>query len=518
MKRVLSFILAIATVMSAFILIVDASNDADGQWVPENDRWDALSRDGVKARFAIGADIHFDYFNSARKNRYVYHALKQIGGVDAYLIAGDLTHYASDSNYKDLMASVNTYTAKNRLNPDATGDSVPMTVLAMGNHEGWYESDVDDPEAQFRKYVKQEPDDLYWIGGVPVIKLSPDAASDRKGASDGNCYDGSEDFLEGAYAEIDSAGYVGPIIIIAHHRTEVDGTSNDYWSKNAMRLMRAHPNTVIFTGHSHTWIGGIKQFVLQDAGFTHVRAGSLGNHYGGLGSGYINPSTGKTTHPLSVSGDSGCSFVLVDVMDDGNIKLRRIDLAKGEYMFEDEPVVIRPGVLTDYLYDDETAGWAESYGAGSIAPSFPEGGNVIAERVGDSTIRVSFPEAVAASSLSRDFVAEYRIRVSAVVMGEDGKVTYRPVMNGEREYFRVANYRAKADEGKDWSVTIRGLAWDTDYVVEVRAYNAYGKATAWTAAERETKRGAMRLPQVDDKPMSKIHYWQNEQNQRLLPG
>ncbi len=493
MKKILSLTLAVLMIVSAFVMSVGAAM-TDDVWHPDNKKWDAISRDGVVARFAIGADIHFDYYHAGEKNQYVYNALKQIGGVDAYLIAGDLTHYASHDNYKNLMENVNKYTKKNVNNPDATGDSVAMTILSMGNHEYWDDidgSDKLDLEKRFTDYTSQQTDALYWISGVPVIKLSPDNIASPRGSSTeiGGCYDESEDFLKNAYAEIDAKGYKGLIIMIAHHRTTTDGSSNDYWSENMMNMMKAHPNTMIFTGHSHTWIGGMKEFILQDGGFTHVRAGSLGNNYGGIGSNYINPETGKTSTPLSVSGDSNCSFVLVDILENGNARLQRIDLAKGEYMYQNDPAIVRPGVLTDYLYDSDTAGYADSYGAGSVKPSFPAGGKVtVTDKGNNSSINVSFPEAIPATSLAKDFVSEYRIRVKTPVLDENGEAvldangapTYTFVKNGTKDYFRVANYRAKADEGKPWNVTVHGLAWDTDYTVEVRAYSTYGKATGWT--------------------------------------
>ncbi|MBQ6789152.1 MAG: S-layer homology domain-containing protein [Clostridia bacterium] len=497
MKKFLSLTLAVLMVASAFVMSVGAAM-TDGVWHPDNKKWDAISKDGVVARFAIGGDIHFQYYNAGEKNAAAYNAFKQIGGVDAYLIAGDLTHYGHDDEYTSLMASVNAGTKKNDINPGASGDSVGMTILAMGNHEYGIldpSNPIADPEARFTEYTAQQPDALYWIKGIPVIKLSPDNMKNPRSSSSeagGGCYDASEQFLKDAYAEIDAKGYNGLIIMFAHHRPSVEGNEGtSAWPQSMLDMMKAHPNTMIFTGHSHTWIGNTKYFILQDAGFTHVRAGSLGNDYGGLGSGYINDTTGKTSTPLAVAGDSNCSCVLVDIMADGSAKLRRMDIAKGEYMFEDEDFIVKPGVLTDYLYDDETAGWDKSYGAGSQKPSFPADAKITVEDAGNhSSVVVKFPEAVPATSLAKDFVAEYRIRLKTPALDEngnvivkDGKTQYTYLKNGDKDYFRVANYRGVADEGKDWEVNIHGLTWNTDYTVEVRALTSYGKATSWTAAE-----------------------------------
>ncbi|MBR5447411.1 MAG: S-layer homology domain-containing protein, partial [Clostridia bacterium] len=193
-------------------------------------------------------------------------------------------------------------------------------------------------------------------------------------------------------------------------------------------------------------------------------------------SAFINPTTGQLASPLGITDDSNCSLVLVDIMADGTAKLRRMDVAQGEYWFENEPLTVRPSVLTDYINDTTSDAFELSYGAGSKAPSMPKGGKVtLTDKENFGSVAVSFPEGVPASELSKDFIAEYRIRVV------DSEGNY--VMNGDKEYFSVANYRAKDDEGKPWSVTINGLEWDTDYTAEVKMITPYGKSTEWIKSE-----------------------------------
>ena len=486
MKRTLSLILAVVMVLSSSIMAIGAATtDSSGLWAPDNTKFDAISKEGVVARFAIGADIHFEYYASAEKTTHVYNILKQIGGVDAYLIAGDLTHYGVDENYKSLMKYTNMYTKNNPANPDATGDSVGMTIFAMGNHE--YGCDANkgtfDGEAQFTKWTKQNPDTLYWVNGIPVISISPDAKTVRSNGEDYNNFDSSEKFLADAYAEIDGKGYRGLIIMIAHQRPDVDGTESKYWSDNAMNLIKSHPNTMVYTGHSHTWFHRTQQYIHQDGGFTHVRAGSLGNGYGGIGSNYINARTGTSSDiAMHYSENDTCSFVLVDILKDGRARLRQVDVSKGIILFEDEEFYVRPDVLTDYIYDTDNANFKASYGNGSKAPSFPSNMNITWKDMGNnSSVKVIFDPATAATSLAKDFVAEYRIRL----VDADGNY----VMNGSKNYFRVANYRPESKENEPWEVMINGLAWDTDYTMEIKAYNAYGKATSWVKSTEKANVG-----------------------------
>lgn len=468
MKKIISFLLIAAMLISSLAIVVGAELDADNNWYPVNDKWDAISRDGVTARFIIGGDIHMDHYNSYEKLTYTYGAAKQIGGTDALMIAGDLTHYGTDAEYSTLMEVINANTKKNDLQSSAAGDSVGTTVLSMGNHEFW--SGL-DPQANFTENTGLEPCKLYWISGVPVIALSPtENVPERKANLEpGNNYDETFDFLKASYDEIDSKGYNGAIVMIAHHRTPTDGKENSYYSQQIVDLMKAHPNTMVFTGHSHTWIEPTKEFIVQDAGFTQVRAGSLGNNYGGLGKGTINPSTGKPADPLKVEGDSNCSAVLVDVLADGKVKLRRLDIAKGKLMFPDEEFIIDPANPTYYMYESTDEG---TYGYGAQKPSFPEGAKVTVEDFGNnSSVFVRFPSAVPATGLGKDFISEYRIRF----IDPDGNV----LKHDEKNYFRVANYRAAKDEGKDWEVFITGLSWDTEYTVEVRAVTTYDEASPW---------------------------------------
>ena len=479
MKKILSVLLTVAMLLSSLALLVGAEIDADGKWTPVNSKWDAISRDGVSARFIIGGDIHFTYYNAQDKLAATYNAAKQIGGVDALMIAGDLTHFGTEALYAELMSTVNEYTSPNNTNPTATGDSVGTTILSMGNHEYWdyvfnkNGTSADHLDERFTECTGYNPCDLYWISGVPVIALSPTSEVPERvpDIEPGNNYDGRLEFLQNAYKTIDDSKYNGPIVIIAHHRTPTDGKANDYYSQEIVDLMKAHPNTVVFTGHSHTWIQNNKEFIIQDAGFTQVRAGSLGNDYGGVGSGFINPTSGKPETPFSLPGDINCSAVLVDVMDDGTVKLRPMDIAKGKYMY-DEEFMIDPSSPNYYMHEESGEG---TYANGAQKPSFPAGASVTVEDVGNfSSVYVSFSPATPATSLAKDYVTEYRIRFKNTETGAYLK-------NGSKNYFRVGNYRRDEDNNKDWKVLINGLYWDTNYQVEVRAVTAYGKATEWLA-------------------------------------
>lgn len=477
MKKILSVFLMVAMLLSSLALLVGAEIDADENWYPVNGKWDPISRDGVAARFVVGGDIHFSYYNAKYKLTAVYDAMKQIGGVDALMIAGDLTHYGYTELYEQLMDVVNANTKKSDITPNATGSSVGTTILSMGNHEYWDmlvngNGTGESLQERFTECTGYNPCDLYWISGVPVIALSPtgDVPERVPDIEPGNNYDGRLKFLQDSYKTIDDSGYNGPIVIIAHHRTPTDGKANDYYSQEIVDLMKAHPNTVVFTGHSHTWIWNNKEFVVQDAGFTQVRAGSLGNNYGGVGNGFIKPSTGKPQDPFSLDGDINCSCVLVDVMENGTVKLRPMDIAKGKYMYPDDEFIIDPASPDYYMHESSDEG---TYASGAQAPSFPNGANVKVEDVGNfSSVYVSFSPAVPATSLAKDFVAEYRIRFKNTETGAYLK-------NGTKDYFRVGNYRRDEDNDKDWKVLINGLYWDTDYQVEVRAVSAYGKSSSW---------------------------------------
>ncbi|MBQ6676801.1 MAG: S-layer homology domain-containing protein [Clostridia bacterium] len=469
MKKLISVILSVLFLASCLATAALAGHLEDGNWVPENTVWEPLEKSGdVVARFAIGADLHMgagQYYPYAKLD-YTFRALSAIGGVDMLGICGDVTDNSKPDAYAEVMELVNRNAA---IPAPATGEyvfgtsegAVGTVLLSMGNHE--YLDASESHVERFERCTGQDACGLYWINGVPIIKISPADEQDS-----GNYKSKAiEDFIVDSFKQIDDSGYTGIIIGMAHHRiptgTKTESTSN--WTENELKLFAEHPNFIMFTGHSHTFYYNMSEFIDQDRGFTHIRAGVMGHFWGGSND-PINPETGRTGDPLTGNCENSCALVLVDVMKNGTAVLRRIDISKGEYVFGDQPIVVDPKGL---IY--KTSSGAGTYAENVAAPSFPDGAELtVTYEDNHDTIVVHFPSASSASDKAYDYIWRYRIRLIETE-NEDEKMT-----------FYVLNDSQLTEQRPEWSVPVPGLKPDTDYTVKVIAMTGYGKnSSALTA-------------------------------------
>ena len=457
MKKLLSVILAVLFIASSHAVTAWAGHLESGNWVPEKTAWDPLEKgDDVVARFAIGADLHMgadQYFPYAKLD-YTFRALSAIGGVDMLGICGDVTDNSLTGPYSQVMDLVQ----KNADFPNPIGGgyaytfsepekSVGTVLLSMGNHE--YLDTSESHVERFERCTGQDACGLYWINGVPVIKISP---ADERDSGNYKARE-IEEFIVNSFKQIDDSGYTGIIIGMAHHRA-----LDDYYSESELTLFSEHHNFILFTGHSHTFYYNMAEFITQDDGYSHVRAGVLGHFWGGT-SNPINPETGRTGDPLTANCENSCALVLVDVLKNGTAILRRIDISKGEYVFEDEPVVVNPDNLI-YKTTTEAGTFAENV----AAPSFPSGAELkVTYEDNHDTIVVHFPSATPASDKACDYIWRYRIRLIETE-NTDEKMT-----------FYVLNDSHLTEQRSEWNVPVPGLKPDTDYTVKVIAMTGYGK-------------------------------------------
>ena len=468
------------TVVTAFAAVIDDG----GSWHPENADWAPIEKgEDVIARFAIGGDTHLDSYYSEGKLPAAYEAFGKIGGVDAFIIAGDLTDAGRPDQYDKLMEIVNRYSASATVDVDgagitATGSAVGTTIMSMGNHDELFYGDGVGSHALFTEKTGQIPQKLYWVCGVPIIKLSPDEAPDGE-----LTYNENEKFVLSAFAEIDASGYTGPILGIAHHpiSTPFEGTTA-YYTDAVIEAFRAHPNFIFFTGHSHTLLYDTARVIYQGAGFTQVRTGTLGNTYGATNAGSArNAGTGTTATPYADSVPNSCQCLLVDVLSNGTTRIRRLDINLGKLIFENEDFIIDPanqivpvinpetGVTeyNCYYLTDRTAG---SFGEKSAKPTFPAGAEVTVEDVGNhDSILVTVTRATPKSELARDYLWRYQV----VLTDPEGNETTYNYMNDPH----VSNRPEKL------TFKIVGLTQGVDYSVKVRAQTAYKRSSSWISAE-----------------------------------
>ena len=492
--KILSLFCALTIALSTVAGTAFAGSlDGAGLWHPASDNWAPIEKgDDVIARFAIGGDSHIMNYYSIGKLENAYRALEKIGGVDAFIIAGDVTDGGRQDQYTELMRIVNKYSKTATVDLDgkeitATGSAVGTTILSMGNHDDWTTESGAGSQEMFRSNTGQEPNAVYRINGVPILKMSPGEAPHDSGE-----YSVYESLILDEFSRIDAEneqlGYTGPIIGIAHHPFDTPyKDSSDFYSDAEIEAFRAHAdNFILFAGHSHTLLYDTARVINQSAGFTQIRTGTLGNNYGATNGGSArNPETGTTGSPYTDATLNSSQCLLVDVLTNGTTRVRRLDLNLGRVIFESDDFIIDPenqigitvseGKTANYFSTGKDAG---TYGANSAAPSFPAGAKVTVEDVGNhDSITVTFPRAESASDSASDYLWRYQV----VLTPEGGE-------SDTRNYMNDAHLEVQRDV---WHVTVVGLEKGVDYTVKVRAQTPYGAYSEWLEAEGTVNVGVL---------------------------
>ena len=446
LKKAISGVLATAVLASAMLTGVQPALAWDAPkntWQPASD--DA-SDDGVKARFFIGSDLHINRTDSQEK---VANALAAFDAVDsdpdAILFVGDLTNSGTESEYQTLMNTIN------------ASDLADKVVLSMGNHEY-----VSGNMARFEEKTGQKANEVLYYDdagnatdapgdtlAVTVIKLS---AKNYNGD-----YTDQYEMVKTALETSTKANADAPILIMGHHGIQDTAYVTNEWygdygegtDKDMVALFEQYPQVIHFSGHSHATLEDARS-IYQNDGYTAIQDGTVGAYFENE-SGKVDPTSGASaTRPAN--SEVASQALRLDVLDDGTVKIYRMNLTTGEYMYEDEPWTFNPGD-GDLPYDETR----ESSGA----PTFAEGAEVTASDIAEKTAKVAFPAATAASGKNDDMIHSYKITLTP----QDGGSTIT------RSVF--ADYY-EAVPKDDWTVQVTGLAAGTTYDVAVTAVTSFG--------------------------------------------
>ena len=455
MKKLLSLILSLVMVASLMIPVF-AMDNAKFDWEPANKINKPIPRDSdVVARIAIGSDVHIGDVNASPKLENAYNAIGQLGGADAFILAGDLTDAGRTAQFEELMrivkAKTKTLTVDNEgfTGKGTAGAPVDTTILLMGNHE-YYDSSQKAPD-RFKEYSGQALDKLYWIAGkVPVIKISMTSSTYKDN------YVTKHDFIKASLEEVAATGYKGHIFFVSHMATGgtmigAPGAENEPFSKETIKLLQQYPQIIHVSGHSHQMINN-PTFIDQSIGFTSITDGIVGEDYNddefNLGSGML----------------------IFDVKSDGTTEIHRVDLENGILLYDHEIWTLNSADKPEdfvYFADHKNATNSNYYGKETKAPVFPADATITAKDNGDfDSIDVTFTAtATPASDNNYDYIRRYRVRATPVD-GEGTTVTVNVVNDA---------YRPEDKRQKTRTVTITGLDWDEEYKITVWAQNSYGK-------------------------------------------
>lgn len=239
---------------------------------------------------------------------------QKISGV---LFVGDLTDSGTEAQYDTLMSTIN--------NSPMAG----KVYLSMGNHDH-YTGDT----ARFEEKTGQKASEVLDFNGVTVVKLNP--------STSGYIYTNDYDLLKGALEDANTADPTAPVIIIGHHGVKDTAYVTNEWygsygegtDKDMVALMEQYPQAIHISGHSHSTLEDARS-IYQDDGFTAIQDSTIGAYFENE-SGKVDPTTGKgSTYPDDPNYSS--QALRIDVLSDNTVKIYRMDLTEGAYMYEDEP-------------------------------------------------------------------------------------------------------------------------------------------------------------------------------------
>ena len=444
---------------------------------------EGLSRVGVKARLFIGSDLHIQ--NSGGSNaspdtvgsegrdadKKLLFAFDVAYGIDANLdalcLVGDVTDNGRIDQYHRLMSLI----ADDRNVGYAHGSGHTKIILCQGNHET-YDPGVSAAPQRFLEQTGQQPNKVVDVNGVKVITMGPNTQNDHY-------YVDNLDFFKET-VEDNVGASTDPFLVLSHHQVRGTTYTSYEWygtyGDEFLEEMRAHPNMVLVSGHSHATLED-ERSIGQDFGFTAIQDSTIGAYYENE-TGKVDPTTGEgasvppQTSDAYVSGKrvpEASQALVVDVMDDGTVKVYRISLvrtkAEGEgvaYLYEPWAIDV-PGMVAAGG-DPQSAPYAyTSARVSTAAPTFGAGSLTVDDVKATSSL-AHFPTAIPGSDNNLDMVHEYKL----VATPTDGGTTVT-----KRVFHDY--YRPSSQVRTNWEVLFKGLAPRTTYTMSVVAQTSWNK-------------------------------------------
>lgn len=425
--------------------------------------------------FAVISDTHFGNSKGEGPMTKVPRTLKSLTAkdkLDAIIVVGDLTDSGQSAQY-DQFVSVFGNKA-NYINP------VDTFLFMMGNHDNYNGSTgFSNYQGKLKSFYggKDYPLDRYVvIKGYPFITISvrggdnnddTNPASGPKSFPQSVC-DSLAVWLEKAATECPGK----PIFVFTHvppkytcYSTwpgEGDGTTWPTWSMQTINpILNKYPQVVVFGGHSHYPLGdprSIHQGVDPNS--------SKNNYYTGINTGSV---TYSEIHSPSVDWSDRIhpnyyehitEGIIVDVLPDGNVELRRYDTRLDEEIQPDNRWLLKApfdGSMFEYAdirnqYDNINN---KPLRNGLPAPVFAEDAEIQLTSAGP-TVTLTFPQAT-----DNDCVFRYKVQI----FNEEGFAV--------KNNWIFSEYYRNSDAPKTFTATFSGLEIGKEHTAVVEAYDSY---------------------------------------------
>ena len=435
-----------------------------------NSGFDANWKDNMPLSFAVISDIHFGNNVAEGPMVKVPKALKNItsyGQLDALVVVGDLTENGQPEEYQQLL---NVFKDKKSFS-----NPVRNFCFVMGNHDNFSSSG----KAHFQNYLSTFNGgapypfcDYRVIKGYPFVMVSVFgcASNDMANVTDGtNSYpDETVEWLKLTMAKANQECPGKPIFVFTHvppmwtcYSSWAEYENGIVWSMKTLNPVFAeYPQTIVFAGHSHYPIGDPRS-IHQGANPNSLRQ----NYYTVINT---SSTTYSEIHPGTVDeGIHPACFayvtegLIVNEMYNGDIEIRRYDTYRNEEIAADKCWVIKAPfdgsqfVYADIRDADDNPSNEELYNGGT-PPAFADGAKLSLD-ISLNAVNITFPQAA-----DDDCVFRYIVDVLDVKNG---------MSVGKTSVF--SQFYLNSDMPKTITCTIGGLQPETEYYIEVKAYDSY---------------------------------------------
>lgn len=432
-----------------------------------------LSRSGVKARFAIGSDIHLASYGSPAKFQHALQTFYKIDpSLDAIALIGDLVDNGNDTQYAQLMSIL--------------GDSTYNTgsaelILCQGNHET-YTYGADQAPTIFKQKTGQDANKAVKVNGVTVITLGPQTADDD--------YIPSYSFLQEQLAVAQTDAPESPILVLCHHSISGTAYTSDEWygeygegtTQDLVQLMQRYPQIIHISGHSHATVEDARS-IDQSKGFTCIQDGTLGAYFENE-SGKVDPDTGSgaTVPPHATEATEA---IILDVMNDDTAVVYRLNLQDDAYIYEPWTIDVPAMVVAN----GNTTAAAYTYlpsRASSLAPVPATQAVVTMDSPTSSSAMVHFPTVDSSDDDNLNMVHGYEIVLTSTDSSAQ-EVTKRIFA----DYYRVSRRST-------WDVEFLGLAAATTYDAKVYAQTSFVHDVAGDKGTSQPMVSSQSITTLDD--------------------
>lgn len=267
-------------------------------------------------RFAVCSDVHIsgededigaenlasmlDDMNSLSENGY--------DGIDALMVAGDMTNRGLDKQYKKFMSVIG------RHKKDDT-----ELLICLGNHEfiAYRDFNASIGYDKYKKYVSEEVDTHNVLNGYHFIGISY--------SKDGRTYNGKEGWINSEISKAETQTPDKPVFVFQHPNPTATVYGSIVWGDKTIRKVLNNHRTVIdFSGHSHC-VPSDPRSIYQGR-FTAFGTGSLEGLLGNPG--YVQSDS------KSLFESAACLVVEAD--ENSNVRVRCYDIIGHRFFDEGE--------------------------------------------------------------------------------------------------------------------------------------------------------------------------------------